>query len=221
MMAMALMMWWCRFTVECEGWWRTALENLSREPLSSSVRFGISWSSWCYDDNGNSNEKDYVNSNYGELSGRVGFVEEECDNKFTRRVLATTHARWVHSPMFPTWVVCLQSFRTGQSVKIQMFSTIVNQEPFDQASTPWPLRWAPVRRLALSWALPRSRWGKHATVQIRIIFSNTSWHRQVSLSEGQRLVERHLMLDQITSCSEGPRWSRLCCSSIVVYLGQN
>ena len=44
------------------------------------------------------------------------------------------------------------------------------KNPFDQASTPWPLRWAPVRRLALSWALPQSRWGKHATVQSRIIF---------------------------------------------------
>ena len=218
-MAMALMMWWCRFIGECEGWWRTALENLSREPLSSSVRFGISWSSWCYDGDGNSNEKDYVNSNYGELSGRVGFVEEECDNKFTRRVLATTYARWVHSPMFPTWVVCLQSFRTGQSVKIQMFSTIVNQEPL------WPGEYTVTAEMSacetagivMSSAPVKVRKACHSSDQNHI--SNTSWHRQVSLSEGQRLVERHLMLDQITSCSEGPRWSRLCCSSIVVYLG--
>jgi len=45
---------------------------------------------------GDSNDIDYVDSDDGELSGRVGFVEEECDNKLKRRILATTYARRVH-----------------------------------------------------------------------------------------------------------------------------
>ena len=48
----------------------------------------------CGDDNGN--KDDHGNSNHVDISGRVGSVEEECDNKRERRVLATAHARWAH-----------------------------------------------------------------------------------------------------------------------------
>ena len=47
--------------------------------------------------------------NDGDISGRVGFVEEEYNNKLTRRVLAIAYARWIHWQRLPT---CSASWNT-------------------------------------------------------------------------------------------------------------
>ena len=77
-----------------------------------------------------------------------------------------------------------------------------------QESTRWLPSWVLAIRRELSWARSQSRCTPDCSVEL---FSIDLYHlsenrNQVSLTEDQRLVDHQLVLDQITPCSEGPRW---------------